>query len=263
MKESEDRKPHFNISKIVRKEDLEMRKLTRREVLLGATGLSLGVMAALGGVAMVEQLRSGDAQALKPEHGDAQKSIVIEWLPDTVKRWEPQLEKYGNEYEIDPNLLAIMMTIESGGDPNANSGLAVGLMQVAPKTAEDIAVKYLKKPKDKYSLTDPDTNIEFATAYLRHLINLYGDANDAPSWDETVTTVASGYNGGFKGANAYFNDKWDGLSKYSQETFSYARYVRVMWQERHDPLSFTYYYWREVANGKALLDNAAKYEMKP
>lgn len=238
-----------------------MPKFTRRELLIGATALSVGVLTTLGGASLFERIRNGEVAPLKPGSGETEKNLVIEWLPDTVKRWEPQIEKYGNEYEIDPNLLAIMMTVESGGDPNADSGAAEGLMQIAKPTADDIAAKYLKKAVTKFELKDPDTSIEFGAAYVRHLINTYGDADQGPSWDETVSLVAAGYNGGFKGANAYFKDKWKGLEGYSLETFNYTRFVRVMWQERHDPLSFTYRYWYDTANGQALVKNAEKYKM--
>lgn len=239
-------------------------KFTRRELLIGSTALAAGILATLGGVVAVEQMTQKERLSpLTPESGDAESHLVIEWLPDTVSRWKPKIEMYSHEYAIDPNLLAIMMTVESGGDPHADSGAAKGLMQITDGTAGDIASKYLRRARrdSDADLTNPDTSIEFGAAYIRFLIDEFGNPDQGPSWDETVSLVAAGYNGGPGAAERYRVDKWKGLEKYAQETFSYTRYVRVMWQERHDPLSFTYRYWYDTANGKALVENATHYKL--
>lgn len=219
----------------------------------------------LGGVAAIEKISQKEPLApLTPENGNAESHLVVEWLPTTVSRWKPKIETYSHDYDIDPNLLAIMMTIESGGDPNANSGAAKGLMQITDPTARDIVSKHLRREyrSTDADLTNPDTSIEFGAAYIRYLIDQFGNPDQGPSWDETVTLVAAGYNGGPGAAAHYRDDKWKGLENYAHETFSYARYVRVMWQERHDPLSFTYRYWYDTANGKALIENAAHYKLQ-
>lgn len=199
---------------------------------------------------------------LSPGSGESRAQLDISWLPDTVKRWEPQIEKYSQEYEIDPNLLAIMMTVESGGDPNADSGFAKGLMQVTDSTAGDINNRLIgdAKKKQKFDLKDPETSIEFGAVYVRYLVNQYGDPSHGPSWDETVTLVAAGYNGGPTASNLYVAEKWKGLERYDRQTINYARYVRTMWQERNDPLSFAYRHWYETGNGKALVADAEKYK---
>lgn len=239
-------------------------KIGRRELIIGAAAFLAGGFTTYAGINTYEQLQANkETYPLRPEDGEAQKNVAIEWLPDTVKRWQPKIEKYSNEYHIDPNLMAIMMTVESGGDPNADSGLAKGLMQIAPNTAKDINDRLTPEAerKSSYELTDPDTNIEFAARYISHLIGEYGDAAQGPTWDETVTLVATAYNGGYVAANLYRDEKWSGLDKYDRQTFNYARYVRTMWQERHDPLSFSYRHWHDIANGKNLVENATKYQM--
>lgn len=234
-------------------------KFTRREALIGAAAFSAGILSALGGAAIVERIK--EVAEPKPEIGKAESNLVIEWLPATVSRWKPQIEKYGNSYQIDPNLLAIMMTVESGGDPRADSGVAKGLMQVTDPTAGDIAKRYLHNERANYDLLDPETSIEFGAAYMRYLIYRFGNVSQGPSWDETVRLVAAGYNGGPGGALAYQNDKWKGLADYDRQTLNYVRYVNVMWQERHDPLSFAYRHWHDTGNGQALVRNAEKYVM--
>lgn len=238
--------------------------LSRRELLLGAAAFSAGILTAFGGMNVYNQIRdenSAEKAPLRPDAGEAESKLGIAWLPDTVKRWQPQIEKYSSEYGIDPNLMAIMMTVESGGDPNADSGVARGLMQITDPTAEDINNRIIDpgKKKTDYDLKDPDTSMEFAAVYISHLIAQYGDAAHAPTWDETVTLVSAGYNGGYAAANLYRDEEWQGLEKYDRQTLNYARYVRTMWQERHDPLSFSYRHWFDTGNGKALVQDAEKY----
>lgn len=233
---------------------LQKSRLTRREIAIGFIALSLGGM--LGA-----QIERPDASLpLKPENGEAQSTINIEWLPATVKRWKSEIEKQSSEYGIDPNLPAIIMTIESGGDPNANSGQAIGLMQIAPGTAGDIAHKFVHTPVDKYDLKNPNTSIEFGVAYIAHLIHDFGDSNQGPSWDKTVGLVAAGYNGGEEGgAKPYRDSGLAGLIG-NQQTHDYVRYVTTMWDERHDDKSFALRYWLDQGNGQALITNAKKYK---
>jgi hypothetical protein len=254
MMHERDNSPSYNHKSA--DEELLMRKISRREMMIGVAGLTLGALATFGGVTLYERLRDPNTLPLTPGNGDAEKNLVVEWLPDTVKRWKPQIEKYSSEHQIDPNLLAIMMTIESGGDPNADSGVAKGLMQITDPTAQDINNRLIQNKKAKSDLKDPDTSIEFGAVYIRYLIDQFGDAGQGPSWDETVSLVAAGYNGGPAAAKLFQDKRWQGLEGYDRQTLNYTRFVRVMWQERHDPLSFTYRYWYDAGNGRALVDGA-------
>lgn len=232
--------------------------MTRREMLVGATALSMGVLMSLVGVNVSERLAAERNHPLTPENGSAENHLTVTWLPDSVKRWQSKIEQQSAAYDIDPNLVAIMMTVESGGDPNADSGVARGLMQITDPAAKDIAHRLLKTKRDTYDLRDPDTSIEFGAAYIRYLVNEVGNPAQGPSWDETVIQVAAGYNGGLTASKAYQQHGWQGLEEYDkdQQAYRYARYVHVMWQERHDPLSFAYRNWYEAGNGKALVDKA-------
>lgn len=233
-------------------------KFKKTDLLLGALAFSAGVLAALGGIQAYERMQAvKEVVPLRPGDGDAGSSLSITWLPETVSRWKPQIEKYGNQYEVDPNLIAIMMTVESGGDPNADSGFAQGLMQVTESTAKDINTRYVHVKRDSYELKDPETSIEFGTAYIRHMTNTYGGAEHGPTWDKTVGLVAAGYNGGFAAANAYYTKGLAGLE--ISETYNYVRYVTTMWRERHDDRSFAYRFWRDEANGQALIRAAERY----
>jgi soluble lytic murein transglycosylase len=178
--------------------------------------------------------------------------ITASWLPPTVKHWSPTINEMAKRYNIDPNLVAIIMTMESGGDPKAKSpDDAIGLMQVTPPTAGDIAAKYLKHPVKEYNLSDPTTNIEFGVAYLAYLRNTFGAAEQGPSWNSTVELIAAGYNGGPGAAESL--DTGNGLSDI--QTVSYASDTFNMWRERHAKDSPTFDRWKE-RGGSILLSDA-------
>lgn len=179
-------------------------------------------------------------------------TITIPWIPQSVKHWAPQIEAMAKKYKIDPNLLAIIMTLESGGNPKAESGAgAQGLMQITPPTAKDIATKFLKKPVASYDIFDSKTNIEFGTAYLAYLRDEFGVADQAPSWNATVELVAAGYNGGPGAANNL--EQGRGLK--ATETVIYSRDAFNMWRERHATSSPTYNRWLE-RGGSSLIEKA-------
>lgn len=178
--------------------------------------------------------------------------VSIPWLPNTVKQWEDILNEMGQKYNIDPNLLAIITTLESGGYTKAVSPAdAQGLMQVTPPTAKDIADKYLQEPRTGYNLTDPRTNIEFGAAYLAFLRDEFGEPVQGPSWDYTVELIAAGYNGGPGAAGKLY--RGEGLT--SSETVVYSRDAFNMWRERHAETSPTFDRWLE-RGGQRLIDQA-------
>ncbi len=184
--------------------------------------------------------------------GKKENSITIPWIPTTVKRWEKPIVDMSKKYDIDPNLVAIIMTIESGGYTKALSEAdAKGLMQITPPTAQDISQKFLKKSTKKYKLDDPFTNIEFGTAYLAYLRDEFGTEQQGPSWDYTAELVAAGYNGGPGAANKLEQGK--GLT--DTQTVVYSRDVLNMWRERNADTSPTFDRWKE-RGGDELLEQA-------
>ncbi|MEP7204749.1 MAG: transglycosylase SLT domain-containing protein [Candidatus Saccharibacteria bacterium] len=236
-------------------------RFSRRDVLIGALALTVGVLIESPSHSFFDQTRN--MSPLAPENGEAQSTLEIEWLPDTVKRWKTLIEKFSHQYDIDPDLTAIIMTVESGGDPNAQSKYATSLMQITPDRAKDIANNFMKPPRKSYDLKDPATAIEFGVLNIRHLTDKFGNPNQGPAWDKTVGLVAAGYNGGEGVAQQYLDGGLKGLED-NKESHAYVRYVTRMWDERHDDKSFAYRAWLNPleGNGQALVNNAAKY-VKP
>lgn len=175
-------------------------------------------------------------------------TITTPWIPENVKQWQPIIQDMARKYNLDPNIIAIIMTVESGGNQQARSPVgAQGLMQIMPGTAADIAAKYLKIPVEAYDIYEPRTNIEFGTAYLAHLRDEFGTNTQAPNWDQTAELIAAGYNGG-PGAASNLEK---GLGLESSETHLYTHNVYNMWRERNAQHSPTY--TRLLERGNATL----------
>lgn len=180
-------------------------------------------------------------------------ATVPNWIPGTVRHWDTLVDQTAKNYNIDANLLRIIMTLESGGYEKADSGQAQGLMQVTPTTGDEIAKKHLKAARDSYDLFDPATSIEFGAAYLVHLRNVFCDAADDPTGAMCVELMAAGYNGGPGAANKLF--KGEGLTDI--QTLSYSRDAFNMWRERGSATSPTYERWL-ARGGQDLIDKAAR-----
>jgi soluble lytic murein transglycosylase-like protein len=180
--------------------------------------------------------------------------ITSPWIPNSVRKWDKPINEMAKKYAVDPNLVAIIITLESGGYPKAQSeDNAKGLMQITPPTAKDISTKFLKKPAQNYDFFDPNTNIEFGTAYLAWLRDEFGTAKQGPDWNNTVELIAAGYNGGPGAANRLEQGK--GLT--DTQTVIYSRDAYNMWRERHAKTSPTFERWKE-RGGSELIDLASK-----
>jgi hypothetical protein len=221
------------------------RRLSRRDLLMMTAG-ALAILLIWGLSIVIKH----SALPLKPEADH----ITSPWVPDSVKHWESTIDEMAKKYDVDPNYIAIIMTLESGGDAKAGSEAdAHGLMQITPVTGKDIATKYLKKPVSKYDLWDPRTNIEFGTAYLAELRKEWGSWDQGPSWNTTAELVAAGYNGGPL-ASAHLQQ---GKGLHDVQTIVYSRDAFNMWRERHASSSPTFDRWKE-RGGQRLIDDAHK-----
>lgn len=178
--------------------------------------------------------------------------VTIPWLSPTVKRWDKFMVAAGKEYKVDPNYIAILMTMESGGWSNpVTNPLAHGLMQVTPPTEKDIYKMYLHHPPKKYDILDPKTNIEFGTAYIAHVRDVIAQSSYDKSLFSPVELIAAGYNGG-PGAAARL---MDGRGLTDTQTVVYSRDALNMYRERNAHDSPTYDRWLE-RGGQNLIDAA-------
>jgi soluble lytic murein transglycosylase len=116
------------------------------------------------------------------------------WMPAQVGKTAFPLEHVdavraaADRHGLDPALVAAVIYVESGFDPAVQSSSgAVGLMQVLPSTADEIA-----KRTDGYRFTQADLrtprlNVLYGCYYLRRLLRRY---------DGSVVCALAAYNAG-------------------------------------------------------------------
>jgi soluble lytic murein transglycosylase len=74
---------------------------------------------------------------------------------------------------LDPALVAAVIYAETKFDPRTSPAGALGLMQVEPSTARNLARISGGTTFKIADLADPATNIAYGSYYLRYLLNLY------------------------------------------------------------------------------------------
>ncbi len=147
-------------------------------------------------------------------------------LPATVTRWTPSFVAAGQRHGVDPDLLAVVTLVESGGDPDATSPMgAVGLMQMMPATASSLAAERGLADVSTATLRDPDVNLDFGAFYLAAQLREFG-AGQEP--ERAVELAAAAYNGGERAVRAYLTEG----KPLSDETMAYKDRVVALWRER-------------------------------
>jgi hypothetical protein len=193
------------------------------------------------------------AAGLAPGAGTAASGrIEIAWLPDTVARWSAQLVAAGARHGVDPELLAIVTLVESGGGPRAVSPAgAVGLMQVMPATAAGIAQEIGLADHALARLYEPAYNLDLGAYYLAQQLARFGRADD-PGWQRSVELAAAAYNGGPGALGRALAG-----GSLPAEAVRYQRWVGGLWRERREARSGTLDQWL-AAGGQALVARAAE-----
>ena len=110
--------------------------------------------------------------------------------------YEAQIADSAARHRVSPYLVAAVINAESGWKPSVKSSAgAIGLMQLMPQTAADLAaggqVDSKRFPPGK--LQDPTVNIEYGSAYLRYLVDRYHE----------IETVLAAYNAGLRHADVW------------------------------------------------------------
>ena len=98
------------------------------------------------------------------------------WLWLRPALYKPLINKYAGEYKFDPLWVMAIIRVESRFASTAHSTRgAVGLMQLLPSTAHDIAPEIgLTQFRDE-DLNDPDTNLHLGFHYLAKLRHQFPD----------------------------------------------------------------------------------------
>lgn len=195
---------------------------------------------------------AGDVAAAPVAAASANGAVAIPWLPSSVAAHADRIARAAAAGGVDPDLVAILVLVESGGNPDAVSPAgARGLMQLMPGTARDMAHRAGRGDIDLATLADAETNLTLGVAYVAAMLEAFGQADD-PDWQRSVELAAAAYNGG----PGHLGQHLTTGQPLFAETASYQRWVGGMWRERNDPDSPTYRAWL-AAGGQRLVDAAA------
>ena len=119
------------------------------------------------------------------QSGSSSDCSIAPSYPESIRQWCSLIDKYAQEQNLDPNLVAAVILEESGGNPQAySSNGAVGLMQVMPR--DGLAAGFTCGSSPCFSsrpsmneLFDPEFNIAYGTHMLGSLNSKYGNGRDA------------------------------------------------------------------------------------
>ncbi len=171
-------------------------------------GLLMGLLVPAPAAARVEVHQADSGRKVISNENDAQRARRL--APRLV---EPPstaildlIDGQARAVDLDPVLVRALVQVESGYNPEAlsNKG-AMGLMQLMPETARDLAVA---------SPFEPAANVRGGTAYLRSLLDRFG----------RVELALAAYNAGPAAVAQY-----GGIPPYP-ETVEYVRRILAMWR---------------------------------
>jgi soluble lytic murein transglycosylase len=108
-------------------------------------------------------------------------TLLLAWSSpafwDALSPVTNKLELYSlaGQYKIDPLLLASIVRVESGFNPYASSGKgALGLMQLEPHTAQQLALELKLDYQDEEDLYRNDVNLRLGVYYFSKLLKAEG-----------------------------------------------------------------------------------------
>lgn len=163
-----------------------------------------------------------DPAAVSTEPDDAQAPLTLA-APDGVLAWAPQITTAAARHAIDPDLVALVVWLESQGVPDARSPAgAIGLMQLMPGTAAAVADRLGRPAPTEAQLLDPELNLELGCAHLAELRRALPVKALDP---EGVHRMAVAYNGGPR-----VLDAWQRGEPLPDETQRYADTMRARWR---------------------------------
>lgn len=97
-----------------------------------------------------------------------------------VSRLAERINLAAEHNGLDPGLLLAVIRVESTFRPDAISERgAVGLMQLLPQTAAELAHELGRPWEGGHALLDPDLNIDLGARYLRKLLDRFDGQRDA------------------------------------------------------------------------------------
>ena len=124
-----------------------------------------------------------------------------------VQAWDEDIVRWSQEYDLDPDLIAVVMELESGGDVNYRGGRGqLGLFGIMPYW-------FMRNQNP----LDPDTNASVALPYLVKCYTMAGG-------DIRITLIGNNGGVGAIGRNEL---------ALAQETIDYASLGEYLYNERN------------------------------
>ena len=144
--------------------------------------------------APVEQVVTEEQMSVNVAASSGSGGISPIFTPE-VHHWESEIVEWANEHNLDPNIVATIMQIESCGDPEAVSiAGARGLFQVMPFHFSG-----------NENMLDPDTN-------ARRGMNFYNEQLRYTGNDKLLSFA--GYNGGYAASGGNYANWADETKRY-------------------------------------------------
>ena len=131
--------------------------------------------------------------------------VIASFFTPEVQYWAPQIARWAEQHDLDPNIVATIMQIESCGNPQAVSVAgARGLFQVMPfhfSGGED--------------MLDPDTNARRGMNFFNEQLRYTGG---------DILLSFAGYNGGYAASGGSY-------SNWASETQRYYSYAKGIYED--------------------------------
>jgi soluble lytic murein transglycosylase-like protein len=173
--------------------------------------------------APAEPTDSGSAAVIEGTSPAPEPTALV--LPEAVSVWWPEIMAAAERHGVSPDLVALVVWLESNGEPTAVSPTgALGLMQLMPGTAAKVAQARGEPPPTKDELLEPRRNLDLGCA---HLAELGAELGVEPLDGAAVHRLAIAYNGGAKVLAA-----WQRGEPLPAETEHYAAAMRERWEAR-------------------------------
>ena len=153
---------------------------------------------------VMKQFQIPEAQGSAGVVFQASSTIAPLFRPE-IQHWGDNIIEWAEKWDMDPNLLATVMQIESCGDPQAvSSAGAIGLFQVMPF--------HFSTQEDPFK---PTTNARTGVAYLKSSLRNY---------EQDVYYGLAGYNAGIAGASV-------GEANWPDETVRYTYWAFGIYED--------------------------------
>jgi soluble lytic murein transglycosylase-like protein len=126
----------------------------------------------------------------------------------------PIVERCARRFRLDPLVVLAVIQVESRFDPTAVSEQgAIGLMQLQSVTARDLAIDQGLNWTGDDLLFDPEVNVMLGCAYLRRLMDRFGDQDAAlAAYSSGPTLVEARRDANGRIPLAYSDRVWDVLT---------------------------------------------------